>query len=115
MPKAGTMAKNSMSRMIESIGAESLAAHLREEIQRNQRDIAMHYSNVDGMSYPNNLLGEMEELLAQRDYPAITSKIESWQRWLDDSRRVREMLERTLILIESFVVFYRAENGLDGD
>ena len=109
------MAKRKMHEIIERIGAESLANHLCEQIQADQRKIAVHYSSVDGMSYPHNLLGEMEKLLAEHEYATIGEKIQCWRRWIDDTEKVQQMMERTLVLVEAFVLFYQEANGFEND
>lgn len=96
-----------MKVIIERIAAESQATHLRNRILDDQRRIADHYSGVDGMQYPNNLLGEMQELLAGRAYHEIDEKVQCLHRWIDGAQTVQRMLERTLVLIEEFVIFYR--------
>ena len=105
------MPKDLMKDLLETIGAGSFATHICEQIIADQRAIAEHYSSMDGMQYPSNLLGEMEQLLSTREYRAIQDKINSWRRWIDDTARIQKMLERTLVLIEAFLIFYRAENG----
>jgi len=107
------MAKSKMHGIIERIGAESLASHLREQIQADQRRIAVHYSSVDGMSYPHNLLGEMEKLLAEHDCNAIKEKIKCWRQWIDDTEKVQQMMRRTLGDVEAFIRFYQEANGFD--
>lgn len=97
--------------IIKGIGEESLVGHLREKIAQDQRSIALLYSGVDPMAYPANLLGDMEQLLAKREYRAIEAKIKCWQQWIENARKVQSMLERTLILIESFVMWYQVANG----
>jgi len=109
------MTKDPMKQLVETIGAGSLAAHICTLIVENQRAIAEHYAGVDGMQYPGNLLGEMEQLLSARNPRAIKEKIGCWRRWIDDTARIQKMLERTLILIEAFVIFYQAENGDTND
>ena len=104
-----------MKQLVETIGAGLLAAHICTLIVENQRAIAEHYAGVDGMQYPGNLLGEMEQLLSARNPRAIKEKIGCWRRWIDDTARIQKMLERTLILIEAFVIFYQAENGDTND
>ena len=105
------MPKDLMKDLLETIGAGSFATHIREQIIADQRAIAEHYSSMDGMQYPDNLLGAMEQLLSTRKYHAIENNIECWRNWIDDTARIQKMLERTLVLIEAFLIFYRAENG----
>ena len=105
------MPKDPMKQLVETIGAGSLAAHICAQIVENQRAVATHYADMDGMSYPRNLLGEMEELLSTRRYHAIQDKIDSWRRWIEGTAEIQKMLERTMVLIEAFLIFYRVENG----
>ena len=105
------MPKDPMKQLVETIGAGSLASHICAQIVENQRAIAEHYAGMDGMQWPDNLLGQMRELLSARNAHAIKEKIGCWRRWIEDTARIQKMLERTLVLIEAFVIFYQAENG----
>ena len=103
-----------MRNLIETIGRGSFAAHIREQIMDNQRAVAVHYASMDGMQWPDNLLGQMVELLSSQDGRAVERKIENWRTWIEGMATVQKMLERTLVLVEAFLIFYQTENGGNG-
>ena len=109
------MSKDPMKQLVETIGAGSLAAHICTLIVENQRAVAEHYAGMDGMQWPDNLLGQMVELISSQDGRAVGDNIESWRCWIDGTADIQKMLERTLVLIKAFLIFYRAENGGTND
>lgn len=91
--------------LTRSIGVDWFASHLIETITELQRQIATHNSDTNGMTWPNNLLGQMETSIRNQEYQDITQLIAHWREWVENSRKVQESILNTLILIETFLAF----------
>lgn len=97
----------------EQLGRGWFTAHLLHKITALQRQVAIHHADMNGMTWPSNLLGQMETALEQQDYTETTSLILQWKEWVEDSKEIQDAIWRTLILIESFIEFHTAENKDD--
>lgn len=97
--------------MYEIIAAESMAVKLQGRVAAIQRQIAQTLSDVDAMSWPDNLLGEMTQLLEERRYSEIAELLERWRIFAERSALVKDLMRDTGTLIQAFFDFYSESNG----
>ena len=90
----------------QQLGIAVVEEKLRERIARDQREIAVILSDVDAMAYPDNLLGEMQDALSDKEEIRRVARL--WETWIENSTTIKRALGSTLSVIKFFA-------GFDGD
>lgn len=89
--------------------AELLAARVLED----QRNIAFMLAQIEAMTWPENILGQMQDYLERRDYEKIENMLREWEKFRQsDLPQVQEIMEKTATLIQGFVEFFKQTNGI---
>lgn len=105
--------KLTTDQLTEIAAAARMAEKLAARVLEDQREIAILLAEVEAMTWPQNLFGQMEKSLERRDYEQIENMLSKWERWKQrDLPIIRGRMERTAALIQGFVEFFKATNGV---
>lgn len=94
--------------LIKTIGIDWFATHLINMLDTLQRQFAIHNASMNGMMWPDNLIGKMQGAIKEQDPTEIAALTAQCKKWLEDSQAVQESLHNTLVLIETFVTFHNS-------